>query len=752
MEMEALARRSSLSISVASLSRPSSRYGVSARRDFPGARRRKPSLRLRVEAETALGSARIDRSEPVEVIGIGSRKDALIEFCLNSPSFSESRLRFWTIQTRGSLKLQRCRGTDMLQKKLEFPLSHPCPPAIILVASSGHDLDHVTALELLDAVKSAGGLAVAILLKPFMFEGQRRLKEVEYLERKLKACSHFYIDTLLKREVETLAEAMETANSAVFFALWTISVMITESFAKYQSLTNLQMREVKSMEVVKILRRNGEAKSGFGAGYDIKSSIKQAIFHCPFLPGGIKDLNGLVIVTFSSASYLDQSDLHSAIVMFREISQCKSEIIVSQVQEPQLESNLVITTVLIVGNQKISSPKRGVLMSLALRLPFLSSLMGGGNFFESKEDMTVCASKSTSDASNPSENWEISNFESASSAVDYHNQCTQEIENTLSGEESRVLHKVKSSDCNINFLHKHSYETEHDANIQNEPPSSLSDDPGFHIAQLWAKERTSLHLNGKANETEILSLPIGIKTSILCSGYSMNVDLSVLEKFDNNNNAKESTSGQAIASGNVLTEAGMEAVLEIYNSALALIKGRNLNGSQNGGLLSARAASMLEAERESQKSWTPVLEIQYRGGSYKGRCQGGLPEGKGRLMFKDGCFYDGIWHNGKRCGLGSFYFSNGDVYQGSWRDDLMHGKGWFYFSSGDRWFANFWKGKANGEGRFYSKSGSIYFGNFKNGWRDGHSLYIDTDGSRWTEVWEEGTLVSRTQLDDAASG
>lgn len=132
-----------------------------------------------------------------------------------------------------------------------------------------------------------------------------------------------------------------------------------------------------------------------------------------------------------------------------------------------------------------------------------------------------------------------------------------------------------------------------DANIQNEPPNSLSNDPGFHIAQLWAKERTSLHLNDKANETEILSLPIGIKTSESCSGYSMNVDPSFFEKFDDNDNAKESTSGQAIASGNVLTEAGVEVVLEIYNSALALIKGRNLNGSPNGGLLSSRAASML---------------------------------------------------------------------------------------------------------------------------------------------------------------
>lgn len=85
-------------------------------------------------------------------------------------------------------------------------------------------------------------------------------------------------DTLLKREVETLAEAMETANNAVFFALWTISVMISvslvpvdhhlefwqllliilfisdcqESFPKYRSSTDLQMREVKSTEVVKV--------------------------------------------------------------------------------------------------------------------------------------------------------------------------------------------------------------------------------------------------------------------------------------------------------------------------------------------------------------------------------------------------------------------------------------------------------------------------------------------------------------------
>lgn len=35
-----------------------------------------------------------------------------------------------------------------------------------------------------------------------------------------------------------------------------------------------------------------------------------------------------------------------------------------------------------------------------------------------------------------------------------------------------------------------------------------------------------------------------------------------------------------------------------------------------------------EAERDSPKKWNPIVEMPYRGGVYRGRCQGGLPEGK----------------------------------------------------------------------------------------------------------------------------
>ncbi|KAJ8565281.1 hypothetical protein K7X08_007857 [Anisodus acutangulus] len=74
-------------------------------------------------------------------------------------------------------------------------------------------------------------------------------------------------------------------------------------------------------------------------------------------------------------------------------------------------------------------------------------------------------------------------------------------------------------------------------------------------------------------------------------------------------------------------------------------------------------------------------------------------------------------------------------------------KGWFYFHTGHRWFVNFWKGKANGEGRFYSKLRDVFFGHFKDGLRHGQCLCINIDGMRSIEVWDEGLLQRRKNLD-----
>ncbi|KAH0461367.1 hypothetical protein IEQ34_008942 [Dendrobium chrysotoxum] len=226
--------------------------------------------------------------------------------------------------------------------------------------------------------------------------------------------------------------------------------------------------------------------------------------------------------------------------------------------------------------------------------------------------------------------------------------------------------------------------------------------PAFHVAQLWAKKCSTSRSN-KNDKVDTFSLPVGVKSSKLYPDSTPYSNHVLAENSDYINNE--------------------------------VLGGITSDMSKKDSLLSVRAAMMLEAiqeaERESLKSWNPVVEIQYRGGMYRGRCRAGLPDGKGRLTSMDGSFYEGFWKCGKRSGLGTFCYSNGDLFRGAWRDDLMHGKGWFYFHTGDRWFANFWRGKANGEGRFFSKNGSVFFGFFRDGWRHDQSVCIDADGSRY---------------------
>ncbi|XP_039134994.1 protein ACCUMULATION AND REPLICATION OF CHLOROPLASTS 3 isoform X2 [Dioscorea cayenensis subsp. rotundata] len=633
---------------------------------------------------------------------------------------------------------------DTVVRNVEYPLTlHPCPMAVILVASAGHGMDLITATELLSAVKSAGGLSVAILLKPFTFEGQRRLEEVDDIASKLRECSHFYIvveaDSLLKVEVETLAEALESANNAVFVALITISFLISEMHMKLLDTSAALPKLLKSLDVLKLLESYGEAKVSFGAGYNIKTTIAQAISRCPSLCDGLKNSNGLVIFTLASASPLEENDLLAHVQIFRQITSCTCEIIFSRIHEPDLEPNLIILTLLIVGcDEKTVPNKKSFFGGLAVRFPFLSSFLGKSI----PEQRNNYASSRTSDVFNLSDNMNLSD-----GAVD---KEAESFSKELSFDNDRSC--IESSDIPNQSTSGNEFQTDlvqstEEADMETEQPGSWDVSPGYQIAQVWAKERAILSGTEKIDklDTFTFSSHIGVKSSDQISDGSSYSDSKLPKSFGGT--SRISLVPPSIPYMELKSGTGFEAIKDMYSSAVTRLKGKQEIRPRKRGLLSDRAASVLEAERDSLKSWTPILEMQYRGGTYRGRCQEGLPEGKGRLTFTDGSFYDGMWRYGKRSGTGTFCYSNGDVFQGSWRDDLIHGKGWFYFHDGGRWFANFWKNKANGEGRLYSKDGSIFFGHFSNGWRDGQSLCIDADGTRWTELWDDGVLVTRTRLD-----
>nr|BAD26753.1 ARC3 homologue [Oryza sativa Japonica Group] len=688
-------------------------------------------------------------SDPVEVVGVGSRKDAVIDFCLGSRTLSSTPIRFWTMHVVDNCTvqlIQKSHGEDVVVRDLETPLSlQPCPPAVILVASAGQDADHITAMELLSEVKSAGKLAASIFLKPFCFEGQRRQLEATDLIDKLQMCSNFHIvieaDSLLETEVETLAEALESANNAVLSTISMISIMMSGLNQTFRSSINAQIMEVHPDELGQLLRSYGEARIGFGAGYNIQSAIKQAVFHCPFLRGGIKDLNNVVFLSITSSRIFSESDMVSTLHIFRRVTGFTEDIIFSRNCEPDLEPKLIVVSFLTVRNstdENVASVKEGFLSGLALHFPFISSLMGGDIPEQKQATLKHSYSKLPSNGLSLAEQ-EFSRLSSAFTNVVVNNLFPEETDIMKSERESKEKTQTQSQEAKIEPDGEISKDREREHLDSEQEHKFWSNSPGIGIAQLWAKVRMASDGGTQNNDINIITLPVGVKSPEVQCGADTRPEAH------SGSSSTSAASGHA-AFGVSFSDIGLEKVTEMYSSAMTFLKG-GMDRSRKRGSVANRAALMLDAERELEKTWSPIVEIQFGGGIYRGRCQEGVPEGKGRITFSDGSFYDGLWRYGKRSGLGTLYYSNGDVFHGTWRDDLFHGKGWYYFHSGDRWFANFWKGRANGEGRFYAKDGSVFFGNFQNGWRHGEALLIDANGSRWIEVWDDGVLIGQTRLE-----
>ncbi|XP_062113124.1 protein ACCUMULATION AND REPLICATION OF CHLOROPLASTS 3, chloroplastic [Humulus lupulus] len=688
--------------------------------------------------ETHLGDFWRD-SQFVEVIAIGSRKDAVLNFCLDSP-FQSPSLRYWSFLVKDSTNVQlqqRVLGKDLDSINLEVPPSlTSSSKIIILVASTGYGVDDMPAVDILKTIRSANGFTVAIVLEPFNFEGQRRLDEVRSLMEKIKEHTNLLIDLdtnkLLKKDLVTLDEAVKTANNAVLLAITSVSVLKADMLTKLIGSSCNDLQEIKVPEIFSILERYKEAKIGFGAGYNIKTSILQSMYDCPFLGVGVKDLDGVIICILASSSIISKNDTDAFVHSFRQTTEYTKEILISTIYEPSLEPNLIVTTVLVIGfTERQDSQKSSILTRLAQRFPFIFRLLRRNQSSDTQGNSLPEGSFTSDEIDSP----EVMG-----------NVNVTDVFAEGSDSESEQIENGFSEDSMDSFSFHDPPLTEDIPAFQREELVGWNMGAGHHIAQEWAKERAAeAGATSTLDKLSIFCLPVGVRPEVLKDRF----DISKQYPMPTGKDILKSkpSANSSTTPWNELTDTGLEAMKDIYNTASTLLKGNSSDPPKKQRLLSVRAASMLEAERDSPKKWNPTVKMKYRGGIYRGRCQGGLPEGKGRLVLEDGSIYDGMWQYGKRSGSGTFYFSNGDVFQGSWRDDVMHGKGWFYFYSGDRWFANFWKGKANGEGRFYSKSGEVLFGHFQNGWRHGEFICIDVDGSRCIEKWDEGILMSRSPLE-----
>ncbi|XVF02954.1 hypothetical protein REPUB_Repub04eG0218700 [Reevesia pubescens] len=141
---------------------------------------------------------------------------------------------------------QRFLGKDLSPRIVEATIFvRSCSKTIILVAGAGYGLDHIAAVDILKAIRSANGFSVAIILKPFSFEGQRRLDEVNIIVLTLQDIETV---SLLKNELVTLDDALKTANNAVLLAIKRISVVIS---SKLIDEVKDNMKELGVSEVIK---------------------------------------------------------------------------------------------------------------------------------------------------------------------------------------------------------------------------------------------------------------------------------------------------------------------------------------------------------------------------------------------------------------------------------------------------------------------------------------------------------------------
>ncbi|KAL2541335.1 Protein ACCUMULATION AND REPLICATION OF CHLOROPLASTS 3 [Abeliophyllum distichum] len=702
-----------------------------------------------------------EESEYVEVIGIGSRTDAVLDFCSGSPNISPT-LRFWNILRKDSIKVQlkqRFSTQDNTPRTVEVPTTlQSCHKAVILVASAAYGSDHITALDILRIIKSGNGFVICVILKPFRFEGQRRQYEVKDLEDKLQKHANLGIvvdtDTLLENDLVTLDEALKTYNNAVLMAVNAISVLVSEKHVKLLNETRNDTEELKLPEFRKIVDGFKEARIGFGAGYNLKSSILQAIYDCPFLGVDLKDTNGVILCIFASSGVVDSSNVNIILHSFRQTMQCQGKIITSIVHEPNLQPDIILTTVIAFGySRQQLARKNGMFSNLAQHFPFIFNI-----FKKQYPQPFNTEHPHSSEVTNSPDIGEMPDINSLDGKTEDAGIYLDDFQTLLSNNSEEISSlSIGSGESGVECSLADSYSSTYIFDSEGVPMFkrellSRGNLRSGHPSEC-AKEGTNF-----SEETVLVDnvciqkLPVGVKhfeqleDSVLASNT-----IQEGERVDDNK--KTQPLAMSSVSWSRFTDAGFHTVADFNNNASVIEKGNSVSNSKKQGVLSIRAASMLEAERDSEKNWSPIVEMKYREGIYRGRIQGGLPEGKGRLLLGDGSIYDGMWRYGKRSGLGTFCFNNGDVFKGSWRDDVMHGKGWFYFHTGDRWFVNFWKGKANGEGRFYSRLGDVFFGHFKDGWRHGDFLRINVDGTRFHEIWDEGVLISHKKVDsDAGAG
>ncbi|XP_032639447.1 MORN repeat-containing protein 1 isoform X2 [Chelonoidis abingdonii] len=122
-----------------------------------------------------------------------------------------------------------------------------------------------------------------------------------------------------------------------------------------------------------------------------------------------------------------------------------------------------------------------------------------------------------------------------------------------------------------------------------------------------------------------------------------------------------------------------------------------------------------------------------RPGCYLGAVKAQRREGYGLYVYPNPFFqYEGEWKQGRKHGHGKLLFKDGSYYEGEFVDGEIMGNGLRYWAStGNTYSGQFVSGELHGHGVMQYKDGGKYEGEFSYGMREGHGLLVDKDGQTY---------------------
>ncbi len=202
-----------------------------------------------------------------------------------------------------------------------------------------------------------GALTVAVVTKPFKFEGRRRLLQAERGFAELREC----VDTMITIPNErllattdrstTLPEAFATADDVLRQAIQGISDLILKP-----GLINLDFADVKA-----IMSAAGLAVMGAGVGHGESKSVdaaKQAI-SSPLLEDATVEGSRGVIVNITGGNDLSLTEVHEATSIIQESAHEDANIIFGVVIDHDLDDEVKLTVIATgVGGTDAAAAKR----------------------------------------------------------------------------------------------------------------------------------------------------------------------------------------------------------------------------------------------------------------------------------------------------------------------------------------------------------------------------------------------------------